>query len=144
MKIEDYQKEWECDSKIDGDSLDEESLKIPQLHSKWLKFFSDERLIYKKLLRKKEEQVQILTDYYSGLIDGKDIGRPPWQYKTETKSAIQKRVETDKVILKLQELIDEKEEIILFIKEVVTSINFRNNTIGNAIKFKQWTQGSLM
>ena len=34
---------------IDETNLDQESLKTPQLHNKYLIFFSDEKLILKKL-----------------------------------------------------------------------------------------------
>lgn len=141
MNLLEYQKEWENDTTIDKTALDDESLKIPKLHSKWMNNLSNERTIYKALLRKKEVMMLKLNDYYSGFLDGKDIGRDPWPYKTETKSGIQKRVETDELIIKIQKLIDEKEEIILFIKEIVTSINFRNNTIKNTIDFIKWAQG---
>lgn len=141
MNLLEYQKEWEKDTEIDKTSLDDESLKIPKLHSKWMNFLSNERMIYKTLLRKKESTMLKLFDYYSGFLDGKEIGREPWSYKTETKSGIQKRVETDELIIKMQKVIDEKEEIVLFIKEIVTSINFRNNTLKNAIDFIKWSQG---
>lgn len=140
MNLIDLQQEWAKDTKLDKTALDEESINIPKLQSKYLNILSTERLLWKKLTRKKEEKIQQLTDYYNGFIDGRDIGREPWQ-KTETKGSINKRVESDAEVLKIQALIDEKEEIVLFVKEVVTSLNFRNNTIKNTLDFMRWTQG---
>jgi Zn-dependent M16 (insulinase) family peptidase len=135
-----YQEQWEIDSVIDKDAIEDESLKVPRLHSKWMNFLSTERSIYKKLQKKKEQQLQVLEDYYNGIIDGKDIGRDPFQI-TVTKAGAKSRAENDELTVKIQNILDDKEEIVLFIKEVVTSVNFRNSTIKNHIDWMRWSQG---
>ena len=49
MKLDDYFYMWSQDSKIDRTELGEESIKIPQLHHKYYKHFSVERLTLTKL-----------------------------------------------------------------------------------------------
>ena len=49
MKLEEIQQHWERDSTVDRTELGEESLRIPQLHSKYFKFFSAERLLLRKM-----------------------------------------------------------------------------------------------
>ena len=51
VDLEQIQKMWERDAKIDIDNLHTESLKIPTLHSKYYEIYNN---IY--LLRKKAEQ----------------------------------------------------------------------------------------
>ena len=43
ITLDDVQHEWTIDSKIDPELLDEESIKIPQLHSKYLKYLKMEK-----------------------------------------------------------------------------------------------------
>ena len=69
------------DGIIDEDILDHESLKIPQIHSKYLNYISDARLIkikkeqeYKKLLRDKYE-------YYTGKSDSEVYKIKPFDLK---------------------------------------------------------------
>ena len=66
ITLDDIKSQWAEDSKLDNDLLDNESTKIPQLHSKYLNYLSDVRLIkirkeqeYKTLIREKFE-------YYTG------------------------------------------------------------------------------
>lgn len=135
-----YIAEWEMDSKINIEAIDRESIKIPNLHAKYLTYLANERQILKKLVRKRKTLVLTLTDYYSGKIDGRDIGREPFPYN-ETKAGVEKRVENDPDILKLDALYDIQEEKILFLKEVITNINQRNFQLKTALDFIKFTSG---
>ena len=44
MNIQDIYESWEQDSVFERDQLSEESIKIPQLHSKYMKILSQERM----------------------------------------------------------------------------------------------------
>ena len=44
MNINDIYELWEIDSHFERDELTEETLKIPKLHSKYLRILSEERL----------------------------------------------------------------------------------------------------
>ena len=48
MDLEKIQEMWEKDSKIDDIMLDKASLKIPQLHQKYLTLLNNNRLLRKK------------------------------------------------------------------------------------------------
>lgn len=141
MNLQDYQNEWTKDSAIDKDKIDIESLQVPKLHSKYLNFLSTERSKLKKLTKKKDVLHNILIDYYLGVIDGKDINRVPWQV-TETKASAARRVDADKTMRKLLETIDDIEENVLFLKEVIFSINQRNFSIKNYNDWFKFTQGN--
>ena len=56
MKIDDIIDMWQSDVKIDETELSRESLNIPLLHGKYLKYFSQERL---KLRAQKMKQKQL-------------------------------------------------------------------------------------
>ena len=48
MNLEQIQEMWEKDSKIDPDNLHDESLKIPQLHSKYYTLYNTITLMREK------------------------------------------------------------------------------------------------
>lgn len=143
MKLEEIQELWASDCQIAKEKLDAESLRIPLLHSKYLKLMSDERLRFKLLQDKRAELFQTLMDYFEGKIDGRDIGRSPWQLK-ETKAACEKRILADKEYIALNIKVYQSEEKVLTLKEIITSINQRNFIIKNAIDWFKWSQGNLV
>ena len=49
MNLEQIQEMWEKDSRIDPDNLHDESLKIPQLHSKYYTLYNTITLLEKQL-----------------------------------------------------------------------------------------------
>lgn len=142
MKLEELIEEWEKDCKIDNTALDIESTdKTPQLHHKYLTLLAKENIKYKLLNVKKRNLETQLRDYYSGKIDGKDIGREPWELH-ETQTAIDKRISSDKEYNKIEVAIIESEEKAKYLKGIVDNINGRSFTIKNAIDWIKWTNGS--
>ena len=55
IQLDDIKAQWADDSRIDNDLLDNESTKIPQLHSKYLNYLSDVRCLK---IRKEQEYKQ--------------------------------------------------------------------------------------
>ena len=49
MKFEEIQKLWTSDCNIDETELAQESVKIPQLHNKYLILYSNEKLKFKEI-----------------------------------------------------------------------------------------------
>ena len=56
MDLEKITEMWERDSKIDQVMLDESSLKIPQLHQKYLTLLNE----YTLLLKKKQQELKTM------------------------------------------------------------------------------------
>ena len=66
MTLEEIQNLWSKDANVDRTELGEEAIRIPQIHSKYFKIFSTERL---KLKKQELENKQLYTDlweYYQG------------------------------------------------------------------------------
>jgi hypothetical protein len=143
MNIKDYQTEWSKDCKIDYARVHEESLNISVLHSKYMNFLSSERLKYRSLTEKKKKLESKLHDYYEGIIDGKDIGREPFQIRLATKTQVDKRVDNDIETVKVNLEVAFAEENVLFLKEVINAINQRSFNIRNYIEYVKFSGGSL-
>ena len=75
MKLEDIQTFWEKDSQVDRTELGEEALKIPQLHSKYFKIYSQERLTLRKLEADMKQHQAHHKQYRKDIIDkAKNLG----------------------------------------------------------------------
>lgn len=141
MLLKDLKLQWADDCQIELDKLDETSKKSQLLHSKYLNLMYDERETNRVLLRKRKKLANVLSQYYSGAIDGRDINREPFQQKLSTKSKIDSFIDADDEMIDLDEEIADSNDKILFIKDVITAINSWTYVIGNAINFMKWSGG---
>ena len=142
ITLDDVQHEWTIDSKIDSELLDEESIKIPQLHSKYLKYLSDVKLLkikkemeYKVLLREKFE-------YYTGKADEEVYKEKPFDLKI-LKQDLSLYMESDTDIQALLARINYYEEIMFFLDKVLHCLNNRGFQIKNSIDWQKFMQGSV-
>ena len=142
ITLDDVQHEWTIDSKIDPELLDEESIKIPQLHSKYLKYLSDIKLLkikkemeYKVLLREKFE-------YYTGKADEEVYKEKPFDLKI-LKQDLSLYMESDTDIQALLARINYYEEIMFFLDKVLHCLNNRGFQIKNSIDWQKFMQGSV-
>ena len=142
ITLDDFQHEWTIDSKIDPELLYEESIKIPQLHSKYLKYLSDVKLLkikkemeYKVLLREKFE-------YYTGKADEEVYKEKPFDLKI-LKQDLSLYMESDTDIQALLARINYYEEIMFFLDKVLHCLNNRGFQIKNSIDWQKFMQGSI-
>lgn len=131
----------EEDSKIERDQLDNESLKIPKIHSKWLKLYSSEKRILNELKLRLRSLVHEKTEYYSGKADPQIYKEKPFHLKL-INSQVDKYVESCPEVLEMCGAIDTQEEKIYIIQEFIKGVNQRSFNIRSAIDFMKWTGGA--
>lgn len=134
--------QWKQDSVMDEDLLDHESIRIPQLHSKYLNFLSDVRLIkikkeqdYKKLLREKFE-------YYTGKADAEVYKEKPFDLKI-LKQDVQLYIDSDDEIQSALNKLNYYKEMIFLLESILNNINTRGFQIKNSIDWQKFMQGSI-
>ena len=64
MNIEKIIEEWRKDIVLDDVDLDNEALRIPNLHAKYLKILFEERVKLRSLRGKQKQLKRTLQDYY--------------------------------------------------------------------------------
>ena len=79
MKFEDIQKSWTSDCSIDDTELARESVRIPQLHNKYLILYSNEKLILKTLRYDHSKLVKLKKEYYGGRLSGEELEALDWE-----------------------------------------------------------------
>ena len=143
MKLDDYFDLWSQDSKIDRTELGEESIKIPQLHHKYYKHFSVERLTLTKLQEQLKSLKKDKFEYFSGVMAEEDMVDRGWEPNQLRilKSDLNMYIEADKEIIDHTLKIAYTKEKVSFLEDVLRALNTRSFQISNAIKWEEFKVG---
>lgn len=144
MKFEDLQSEWEQDSKIDRTELGEESLRIPQLHSKYFKLFSAERIRLKQLENEYKTFYRLRYEYYMGILDHETLKHYEWEPNPMKilKSDMSIYMESDHVLQTLQQRIDFQKEKVELLESIIKHLPNRGFNIKAAIDWTKFQHGT--
>ena len=143
MKLEEIQELWNRDREIDITELATESIRIPQIHDKYLKIYVDEKIKLRKLQLNLAKISKMKSDYYSGRMSQEELDRLEWQpfLVKVLKGEVNSYVESDDDIIKLKETIALMEEKINYIDLVIRMINNRGFQIKSAIDWIKYKDG---
>jgi hypothetical protein len=141
MNLEEIEKMWERDSVIDPDNLHEESLKIPQLHSKYYTLYNTITLLREKA-RETYNKVRLERyNYYSGKAPAEVYVEEPFPYKVRDKDALQRHMDADERLNKIDLKVRYYDVMLKFLEEIIRMITNRNYSIKNSIDFMKFTAG---
>lgn len=144
MKLEEIQQLWEDDSNIDRTELGEASLRIPQLHSKYFKIFSQERLTLKKLQADYKLLYKDKYQYYNGTLDEETLQERGWEPNglkiLRTDIPIYMDGDSDLQAIALK--INLQEEKIDFLESSIKSLTNRGFQIKSAIEWIKFQNGA--
>jgi hypothetical protein len=143
MKIEEIEREWSSDCRVDKTELSSESLNIPVLHNKYLKILVSENLLLAKLKLNHQILERDKFEYYTGKMCEEDLeehGWEPFPHKLLKQDIPQYILGDGDIISALLKMAEQKEKV-EFLREILRSINTRSFNIGNAIKWEQFING---
>ena len=141
MNLEQIQEMWEKDSKIDPDNLHDESLKIPQLHSKYYTLYNTITLMREKA-RTQYNKVRLERyNYYTGKAPAEAYIEEPFPYKVREKDAIQRHLDADDKMNKVDMKIKYYDIMLKFLEEVIRAVSNRTYQIKNAIEWNKFQAG---
>ena len=144
MKLEDIQELWHKDREIDYTELGTESIRIPLIHDKYLKIFTDERIRLKGVEFELSKLVRTKTEYYSGKMSQEELERRGWeQYLGRLlKNEIANYIESDDDVIKLKQQLVVLQEKVSYLDSVIRMINNRGFQIKNALDWLKFTNGN--
>jgi len=141
MNLEEIQEMWQRDSVIDPDNLHDESLKIPQLHSKYYTIYNTITLLREKA-RETYNRVKLERyNYYTGKAPAEVYVEEPFPYKVREKDALQRHMDADEKLSKIEMKIRYYDIMLKFLEEVIKMISNRTYQIKNSIEFLKFTAG---
>lgn len=144
MELEKIESMWLIDSKIDRTDLATESLKISELHNKYYKIFSREKLLLKKMQSDSTILKKTKWEYYNGKISPEELREIGWDSfdKRVMKSDIDVYLQADKDIIESNLSLSYQSEKVEFLESILDSLKQRTWNIRNAIEFIKFSQGN--
>ena len=141
MNLEQIQEMWEKDSKIDPDNLHDESLKVPQLHSKYYILYNTITLLRERA-REQDAKVRLERyNYYTGKAPAETYVEEPFPYKVREKDAIQRHLDADDRMNKIDMKIKYYDTMLKFLEEIIRVVSNRTYQIKNAIEWNKFQAG---
>ncbi|BCV02981.1 MAG: hypothetical protein CM15mV59_1040 [Caudoviricetes sp.] len=141
MNLEKIQEMWERDSHIDPDNLHDESLKIPQLHSKYYTIYNTITLLREKA-RDSYNRIRLERyNYYTGKAPAEVYAAEPFPYKVREKDAIQRHMDADEKLNTINMKIKYYDTTLKYLEEIIRIISNRTYQIKNAIEWNKFQAG---
>lgn len=134
MTFDELQDIAEKDMKLEKDNLDIESLRIPELQHKYLKFFSN----YNLLAKKADSDFKILYRKKWEFYSGKDETPFPLKILKQDMSIY---LDSDEELIELKNKLEYYKNILTYLEGILKSLNNRGFQIKNAIDWKKFSEG---
>ena len=141
INLDKIQSMWQEDCKIDIDNMHEESIKIPQLHSKYHEILNN--LI---LLRTKAQKIQKSVrheryEYYSGKADPEVYEKEPFPKKVRDKDALIRYMDADDRLSDANLKVEYYDVMINYTESILKQISNRTYQIKNSIEWHKFQAG---
>ena len=141
INLDKIQSMWQEDCKIDIDHMHEESIKVPQLHSKYHEILNN--LI---LLRTKAQKIQKSVrheryEYYSGKADPDVYEREPFPKKVRDKDALIRYMDADDRVSDANLKVEYYDVMINYTESILKQISNRTYQIKNSIEWHKFQAG---
>ena len=141
MNLEKIQEMWERDSHINPDNLHDESLKIPQLHSKYYTIYNTITLLREKA-RDSYNRIRLERyNYSTGKAPAEVYAAEPFPYKVREKDAIQRHMDADEKLNTINMKIKYYDTTLKYLEEIIRIISNRTYQIKNAIEWNKFQAG---
>jgi len=143
MTLEQIQELWSKDAPVDRTELGEEAIKIPQLHSKYFKIYSTERLILKKMELESKQLWKDLWSYYQGHMDYEDLTQRGWDQINNIilKADLNIHIDSNKDWINNNLKLAYQREKVDFLEAIIKSLNNRGFNINAAISWEKFKVG---
>ena len=140
MKLDELYEMWAEDCEIDPTELAKESIKIAKLHNRYLRIYSDERII---LLRLHADMKVLKKEKHTFYLDGptKETVAKGWILPpkgTIYKADVSTYLEGDQDIIELSLRIGYQSQKVEFLESAIKSLNNRGYNIRAAIDFMKF------
>lgn len=143
MDIETIKTMIDTDLRMNDSALDTESMRIPQIHGKYLNIFHDEKLILQSLKMKRRVLLKDKWEYFNGKMDADTLqerGWEPFALKI-LKQDIGMYIDSDSEMLTIDAKLSIQQEKVDFLQETIKKINNHQWHIRDAIAWRKFING---
>ena len=143
MKLDDIFDLWKEDSYFERDELTEETLRIPQLHSKYLRTLSQERIRLKMFESDYKKLYRIMHEYYRGDLDGDTLKQMGWSQNPLKilRQDLDMYIQQDEDIIDMSNKVTLQKEKISLVESIMQQISNRGYQIKSIIDWEKFKAG---
>ena len=140
LSLEEITTKWSQDCVIDDVMLDTASIKIPQLHAKYLAIHNTYTLLLKKGQQELKKLQHKKSLYYGGKASPEEYDEP-FNYKVQ-KSEVPLWVQVDDDIIKVESKVHLYETTLSALADILKQIHQMSYNIRNTIEWRRFVNGS--
>lgn len=143
MNFDELKQQVQEDLKIDSTELAIESVNTPQIHNKYLLFLKK----HKEALAEDERTIRVMKKYkwlyYTGKLSKEELDKFNWEPfdLNILKTDVDKFIDADDDVIKLERQITEKKELVSYLDGVVKIVANRQWNIRSAIEWIKFSHG---
>ena len=141
INLDKIQSMWQEDCKIDIDNMHEESIKIPQLHSKYHEILNNLILLRTKAQRIQKSVRHERYEYYSGKADPEVYEKEPFPKKVRDKDALIRYMDADDRVTDANLKVEYYDVMINYTESILKQISNRTYQIKNSIEWHKFQAG---
>lgn len=145
MNIDELHDLWDQDSKINDDHLDRESVKTPQLHSKYLRMLIQHKMKLAALQVEYKTLRQKKFRYYRGEMpktELEELNWTQWQGIKPLKNEMEEFLEGDSDLNRINVKCEYIKGMIEALEAILGQIKSRDWQIRNALEWKKFVAGN--
>lgn len=145
MNFSEIKEMVEKDLSFKEDQLDVESLRIPQLHSKYLNFLTNEKILLQKIQYSYSNMYKLKWEYYNGKLSEEELRKNNWdQFDLKIlKQDIPIYIDADQDLIKINEKLTLQKEKVNYLESIVKMILNRQFHIRDAIAWRKFISGTI-
>lgn len=144
MNLEELYNQWEIDCKIDDHHLDTESIRTPNIHSKYLRILMGYKMKYSALKTEYNVLRQNKFRYYRGEMGKTELEQYGWEQwqgikplKNEMNEFLEGDADLNRITIKCEYL----QNMIQGVESIMNQVKARDWQIRNTIEWKKFIAG---
>lgn len=127
---------------IDNVRLDDEAIRTPKLHNRWLSELSEAAFSFKKIKNSQKKLELERWKYYNGKQTDQYYAIYGMVHEKSLKTDLDKYLNADDFLIEMNEIVEVQSLFVEFLEKTVKDISNRGFAIGNAISWRKFEAGS--
>ena len=144
MKLEEIHDEWAKDSPLPAMQLERSISAVPNMHAKYLRIMSDEKLVLRRLEEERKQLVKLKYDYYTGVLPEEDLKANGWEPNRLKilKSDMSMHIDADQDIVKMNLKISMQQEKVDVLEQIIRHVSNGGFLIKSMIDWERFKVGA--
>lgn len=144
MTIEEILKEWDIDSEMDDNHIDNESIKVPKLHAKYIRHLIQAKLKNTKIQNEFNLLKKTKFRYYRGELSRDELTElnwQQWQGVKPMKNEMEQFLDGDTDLNNIKVKIEYLNSMVYLLESILGQIKARDWQLKNVLEYKKFIAG---